>query len=517
MRTCPNCNAEFADNEVFCPVCGQEVQLVPDFMTIENHYQQAQLQSEEEERQREEARDRELIHQKRVKQRRNHVILAFCLAAAALIGAFAVTHAMTVNRQNESFDYQYEQALAAYESGDYIAAESFLRSARALDPDNREVQHLLARLYLAQNKETEAESALLGLLEKYPDSSEAYEMLIGMYVGQGRMGDVQALVASCPIEEIRNKYAAYLPSGPSVFPEEGIYNKDQEITLTSEQGGTIYYTTDGSEPGEGSAVYSEPFTIREGITTVKALLVTHDGFRSPVSAAIYQIQYDAPPAPVITPESGTYTVTRRVDASGSERGNTAREEPPKITVSYPEGFICHYSFDKKPTADSPVYRQPLEMQRGEHIFYAVLESDTGKLGTISSATYIYEVRLITPTPTPTPTQRPETNYTPVRPAETEPAEEPTPTDTPTPEPSATPDPATPAPSTAPTPSAVPTPTSDPTPSVDPTPVVPDPPSPPVDPGDGGGDTGGGDTGGGDTGGGDTGGGDSTDYPSVDED
>ena len=36
MRTCPNCQAEFADHEVFCPVCGQEVQLVADFVTMES-------------------------------------------------------------------------------------------------------------------------------------------------------------------------------------------------------------------------------------------------------------------------------------------------------------------------------------------------------------------------------------------------------------------------------------------------------------------------------------------------
>ena len=516
MRTCPNCKAEFADNEVFCPVCGQEVQLVPDYMTIENHYQQAQLQSEEQQRLREEERERELIHQKRVRQRRNHVILALCLAAAALIGAFVVTHAMTVNRQNESFDFQYEQALAAYEGGDYSACESFLKSALALNAEHRDAQHLLARVYLAQEKEAEAERELLMLLEKYPDSAEAYDMLIGLYLKQGRMSDIQSIVTSCPLEEIRSKYGAYLPSGPSFYPDEGIYNKDQEITLSAAQEGTIYYTTDGSEPGEQSTVYSGPFTIKEGITTVKAMLITKDGFRSPVSAAIYQVQYDAPPAPEITPESGTYTITRRVSLDGTEEDDAA-EEPPKITVNYPEGFICHYSFDKKPTADSPVYSRPLDMQRGEHIFYAVLESDTGKLGTISSATYIYEVRIVTPTPTATP--EPVVTYTPVRPQPTtddsDDDDDETPADTPTPDPTNTPEP-----TAAPSPSGTPEPTVNPTPT-----SAPDPTAPPVGPDDGGGDSGGGDSGGGDSGGGDSGGGDSgggdsggggTDYPNIDE-
>ena len=40
----------------------------------------------------------------------------------------------------------------------------------------------------------------------------------------------------------------------------------------AEEGTTIYYTTDGSEPTTASAVYSEPFTVSE-TTTVKAIAV----------------------------------------------------------------------------------------------------------------------------------------------------------------------------------------------------------------------------------------------------
>ena len=30
MKKCSQCGASMSDDEVFCPVCGQEVQLVPD-------------------------------------------------------------------------------------------------------------------------------------------------------------------------------------------------------------------------------------------------------------------------------------------------------------------------------------------------------------------------------------------------------------------------------------------------------------------------------------------------------
>ena len=53
MRSCPNCGAQFSDQEVFCPVCGQEVQIVPDFVTAEIQLQELHKRIEEEEKARE--------------------------------------------------------------------------------------------------------------------------------------------------------------------------------------------------------------------------------------------------------------------------------------------------------------------------------------------------------------------------------------------------------------------------------------------------------------------------------
>ena len=36
MKNCSQCGAPMQDDEVICPVCGQEVQLVPDYETMES-------------------------------------------------------------------------------------------------------------------------------------------------------------------------------------------------------------------------------------------------------------------------------------------------------------------------------------------------------------------------------------------------------------------------------------------------------------------------------------------------
>ena len=405
MRSCPNCGAQFSDDEVFCPVCGQEVQIVPDFVTAEIQLQELHKKIKEEEKAQQEARERAEMIRRRIRQRRNHVILVICLAAAAVAAWFTVTKAMEIRREHSTFSYQYERAEALLKEGNAVEADEYVRRALTMRPDDQNALLLQADILLAQGKEEDMENLLFHYLELYPDDEQGYIFLIDQYLESGRNEDVSAILSDCTQPSVLKKYARLLPEGPVFSPDEGVYNKDQEVKLKAEGKGTIYYTTDGSDPSSSSLVYTGPLKLSEGITTIKSMLITEEGFPSPVSAAIYQIQYDAPPAPHISPDSGKYTVTKNADANGAFSA-AERKKDRKITLKYPDGFICHYSFDEKPTEKSPVYDRPIEMQIGEHILYAVLESESGKLGTIASCTYVYEVITITPTPTP----KPRTNY-----------------------------------------------------------------------------------------------------------
>jgi uncharacterized Zn finger protein (UPF0148 family) len=61
MRTCSKCGAQFPDDELICPVCGQEVQLVPDYVTIESHMQEDEFRKQEEERAKKEEEERQAV------------------------------------------------------------------------------------------------------------------------------------------------------------------------------------------------------------------------------------------------------------------------------------------------------------------------------------------------------------------------------------------------------------------------------------------------------------------------
>lgn len=73
---------------------------------------------------------------------------------------------------------------------------------------------------------------------------------------------------------------------------------DNTVTITAEDGATIYYTTNGDDPTTSSETYTSPFDITETIT-VKAIAVAAEKPQSSVAEAV--CQYVAPgDAPLIT-------------------------------------------------------------------------------------------------------------------------------------------------------------------------------------------------------------------------
>ena len=71
---------------------------------------------------------------------------------------------------------------------------------------------------------------------------------------------------------VTNEYAAK----PSILPLAGFYTDEVEVSIQNFQpNATIYYTTDGGEPDQGSNVYTGPFTITS-TTVVKAIAYSND-------------------------------------------------------------------------------------------------------------------------------------------------------------------------------------------------------------------------------------------------
>jgi hypothetical protein len=77
-------------------------------------------------------------------------------------------------------------------------------------------------------------------------------------------------------------------STPAFAPPAGTYASGQSVTISSQSGATIYYTTDGTTPTTGSTRYNNAIQI-SATTTLKAIAVLSGYLNSAVQTGIYTI------------------------------------------------------------------------------------------------------------------------------------------------------------------------------------------------------------------------------------
>ncbi len=111
-------------------------------------------------------------------------------------------------------------------------------------------------------------------------------------------------------------------AAPTAFanPKGGSYNTDKIVTLSMNEDGSIYYTTDGSAPTISSTKYTTPITITT-TTVLKFLAVDLAGVLSSMYTETYNIDKVAPTATADLP-SGIYNTLKSVTLSAADNLDT---------------------------------------------------------------------------------------------------------------------------------------------------------------------------------------------------
>jgi rhamnogalacturonyl hydrolase YesR len=113
-------------------------------------------------------------------------------------------------------------------------------------------------------------------------------------------------------------------SAPTFSPVAGTYTTAQSVTLSSTNGTTIYYTTDGvTTPTTSSAVYSGPINLTQWIK-LQAIAVASGLTNSPTATAIYAMNIPQVAVPTFSPAAGTYTAAQSVTINSTTLGATIR-------------------------------------------------------------------------------------------------------------------------------------------------------------------------------------------------
>lgn len=127
---------------------------------------------------------------------------------------------------------------------------------------------------------------------------------------------------------------------PTASIASGTYTKNQSVALSSAtEGATIYYTTDGTEPGgTNEEIYTAPIAVTgtagESVdTTIKAIAVKERMQDSEVQTFTYTIELPEPtPTPVPTP-APTPGQSGNSDNSGSDNSNSGNSSSGSSTDS----------------------------------------------------------------------------------------------------------------------------------------------------------------------------------------
>lgn len=365
---CPKCNAEVKKGSLYCDKCLAEIPWVKEFSSVETLMEKKKLEEPEEHL---------LIVRKnnsfpKMTARKRHLRRVMGGKRKGVIFCvFFLLTAMLVYRQLNTFSSLYQRGERAYLSGDYENALSLAEKALDKNPGHLKANLLRAKILEAEGDVASAILVLQPVLTKYPDSVDAYKMMLRLLNNEGKTSEIKKLLAACKTPEILEECSEYISREPSSSLESGTYTTEQKVELFSD-GGTIYYTLNGKKPTEKSLIYSEPITLLEGTTVLKAISVNGKGIPSSVMSWEYILVYGIPDPPKVYPESGNFN--KRM----------------KIELEIPDGCVAYYAFDEEPTVKSTKYQNPISMPEGYHEFYAIVESANGEVSEFAYREYYLE-------------------------------------------------------------------------------------------------------------------------------
>lgn len=216
--------------------------------------------------------------------------------------------------------------ICAYELKEYDKAEDWLTDVIKADPDNRDAYLYLIHLYqdtddyaaLQKLKDETDSDDILALFDEcmiagvgfsqkggtYTDdvelelsSSEGYEIYYTTDgsdpITKGRRYSESILIkdgattvsAVCKDQEgaysqvtvEKYKISYERPGYPEVTPASGTFYEPTQITISSKEGDTIYYTWDGTTPTASSPLYTGPIDMPEGNNILSIIVIDkHD-------------------------------------------------------------------------------------------------------------------------------------------------------------------------------------------------------------------------------------------------
>ncbi len=363
---CPNCGAELPKDNLYCEKCGAEFQIVPDFeVEVDGEIDKTlrTLNNDEEEQSEDDYyyddiefdSDPNIISSLLNSGKGNKVLYIFFALILVLVIAIITIQGKKIAKQN-TLEYQVETARQLASEKKYLSAIPYLEKAYKMSGENTYL-FSIADYYYSMGRDNDAIFTLEEIIgsdtSSAADVETAYRKTITLYEGISNYQKLTELITNCPIESLKNEYKKYIVSDPVFSVEEGTYEEETVLKLSNPNisDGTVYYTTDGTDPSETSTAFAAPIFLENGNYTIKAICYNPYGVASEIVTKKYHIEIAFEFKPVILTESGSYS------------------EPTQIKADVPATERYYYTTDgSDPTQKSSRYTGPIQMPYGKSSF-----------------------------------------------------------------------------------------------------------------------------------------------------
>ena len=253
---CSNCGHDVQLGEAYCPFCGKEIRIVPDYNVLEDDLsvmveeskkmkQPLQKEKNTQDKVEECLEKEEQTTLNQPDKNPKKLIIILCSVVAAIFLIIIIYAFISTSQKAHSFDFQYNKAVEYIDEEMYDKAGECLDKALDIDAKSEKAKLKLAELYLLQKKEAKAINQYLDLIELYPTKKTAYKELLHIYEDQKDTKAILKLVDTLTNKDIKAIFKNYIVKMPEFEVKPGTYNKETDVTISASSNAQIYYTLDG--------------------------------------------------------------------------------------------------------------------------------------------------------------------------------------------------------------------------------------------------------------------------------
>ena len=380
---CKKCGAEIESKLLYCPNCGEPIQLVPDYNVFEEELLSKVVEDKKKAKEDKFATgvyntvEKEEPHVSSPKPSAKAsvfwgmkrywlkivVFLAIVIMGICIIFPFIGSH---------TYDNLMNKAISAEADQKYAKALGYYREAYELEEDSFEAIYGLGRMYFNVKDYNNALELFNKALKQQPNNKKLYSYILESYDALNDTDSIYKLSESAPNDDIYQLISEYIVLPPTFSYAGGKYNEDIFLDFKTTNDNLVFYTLNGKNPTISGKLYKKSIKLTEGTTEVKAVVQTKDGEYSQIASQTYTIVYEKPDLPEVSPKGGTFT------------------EKTMITIKVPDGAKAYYTWDGTNPAENGIpYTEPFPVIQGSSVLSVVIVDSKGNVSQVYRGEYNY--------------------------------------------------------------------------------------------------------------------------------